>query len=69
MPEPDAYLYHTWVETYVGEWIPMDPTLGSFPAGVDHLTLVQGGYKDQFSMFPYILGDGRWSIEYVEGGN
>jgi hypothetical protein len=67
MPESDAYLYHTWVEAYAGEWIPMDPTLGSFPAGVDHLTLVRGGYKDQFSMFPYILGDGGWRIEYVEG--
>ena len=31
MPESDAYLYHTWVEAYAGEWIPMDPTLGSFP--------------------------------------
>ncbi|TNF47998.1 transglutaminase domain-containing protein [bacterium] len=66
MSDRDAYLYHTWVETYAGEWIPMDPTLGSFPAGVDHLTLVQGGYKDQFSMFPYILVDGGWSIDYVE---
>lgn len=67
MPDRDAYLYHTWVEAYVGEWIPLDPTLGSFPAGVDHLTLVRGGYKDQFSMFPYIVGEGGWSVEFVEG--
>ena len=44
---------------WIPPWVP-------FPAGVDHLTLVQGGYKDQFSMFPYIMGDGGWSIEYVE---
>ncbi|UCG39443.1 MAG: transglutaminase domain-containing protein [bacterium] len=62
MPERDAFLFHTWVEVHVGEWVPMDPTLGNFPAGVDHLTLAVGGYRDQFRLFPYIMGRGGWRV-------
>lgn len=69
MPDRGAYLFHTWVDVYVGQWVPIDPTLGNFPAGVDHLVLGMGGYMDQFQVFPYILGGGRWGIVYRgEGG-
>jgi hypothetical protein len=44
----------------------MDPTLGNFPAGVDHLTLAVGGYQDQFRMFPFIMGKGGWRIRMAE---
>jgi transglutaminase-like putative cysteine protease len=62
LPDDNAYFFHTWVEVYVGDWIPIDPTLGSFPAGVDHLTLVVGGYRDQFRVFPFIMSEGGWRI-------
>ena len=62
LPDRGAFLFHTWVEVHVGEWIPMDPTLGNFPAGVDHLTLAVGGYRDQFKLFPFIMGQGGWRI-------
>ena len=68
MPNRGHYLFHTWVQVHVGEWIPMDPTLGFFPAGVDHLTLAAGEYMDQFQLFPYIQGGTRWRITY-QGGN
>jgi len=67
MPDRGQYLFHTWVQVYIGEWIPMDPTLGSFPAGVDHLTLAVGEYMDQFQLFPYIQGGTRWRISYQSG--
>jgi len=67
MPDRGQYLFHTWVQVYIGEWIPMDPTLGSFPAGVDHLTLAAGEYMDQFQLFPYIQGGTRWRISYQSG--
>jgi len=66
LPERGSYFFHTWVEVGVGSWIPMDPTLGSIPSGVDHLTLITGGYRDQFKMFPYILGQGGWRISFIE---
>ena len=62
LPDRGAFLFHTWVEVHVGDWIPMDPTLGNFPAGVDHLVLATGGYRDQFKLFPFIMGQGGWRI-------
>ncbi|UCF88789.1 MAG: transglutaminase family protein [bacterium] len=66
LPERKAFGFHTWVQVHVGEWIPMDPTLGNFPAGVDHLTLAVGGYQDQFRLFPFITGQGGWRIKFRE---
>ncbi|MDT8395743.1 MAG: transglutaminase-like domain-containing protein [bacterium] len=66
LPDRDAFLFHTWVEVHVGEWIPIDPTLGNFPAGVDHLTLAVGGYRDQLRLFPFIMGKGGWRISMPE---
>ncbi len=66
LPDRELFGYHTWVQVYVGEWIPLDPTLGNFPAGVDHLTLAVGGYQDQFQLFPYIMGTGGWRIKMEE---
>ena len=66
LPERKAFGFHTWVEVHVGEWIPMDPTLGNFPAGVDHLTLAAGGYRDQFSLFPYVMGEKGWRIRFSD---
>lgn len=64
LPDRKVFGFHTWVEVHVGEWIPMDPTLGNFPAGTDHLTLAVGGYQDQFRLFPYIMGKGGWRIKF-----
>lgn len=64
LPDREAFGFHTWVQVHVGEWIPMDSTLGNFPAGVDHLTLAVGGYQDQFRLFPFIMGQGGWRIKF-----
>ncbi|UCF31245.1 MAG: transglutaminase domain-containing protein [bacterium] len=64
LPDRGAYLFHTWVDVFVGRWMPVDPTLGHFPAGVDHLVLGMGSYMDQFQVFPFVLGAGNWSIAF-----
>ena len=66
LPDRGTFGFHTWVQIHAGEWIPMDPTLGNFPAGADHLTLAVGSYQDQFRLFPYIMGKGGWRIRYSE---
>ncbi len=66
LPDREAYGFHTWVQVHVGDWVPIDPTLGNFPAGVDHLTLAVGGYQDQFRLFPFIMGKGGWRIRMAE---
>jgi hypothetical protein len=68
LPDRGVFGFHTWVQVHTGEWIPMDPTLGNFPAGPDHLTLAVGGYQDQFRLFPYIMGKGGWRIRFGERG-
>jgi hypothetical protein len=65
MPDRGSFLFHTWLEVYAGEWIPLDPTLGVFPSGVDHLTLAVGSYRDQFRIFPFIVGRGGWRITFA----
>jgi hypothetical protein len=64
LPERGNYYYHAWLEVYAGEWIPIDPTLGRFPAGVDHIALVQGNYLDQFQMAPFLFISHPWRIIY-----
>jgi len=66
LPDRGAFGFHTWVQVHVGDWIPIDPTLGNFPAGVDHLTLAAGSYQDQFRLFPFIMGKGGWRIRMGE---
>lgn len=33
---------HAWAEVWLGEWVPVDPTLGQMPADVAHVRLVTG---------------------------
>ncbi len=65
MPQRGAWFFHSWLEVHVGEWIPIDPTLGNFPAGVDHVALVYGNYLDQFQLAPFLFTDRDWRIIYV----
>ena len=38
-----AFYHHTWAEAYLGDWVPVDPTLRQFPADAAHLRLQVGG--------------------------
>lgn len=50
------FYYHAWPEVYLGDWVPVDPTLGQFPADATHIRLVTGGMEKQALLGP-ILGN------------
>ncbi|HXT17941.1 MAG TPA: transglutaminase-like domain-containing protein [Gemmatimonadaceae bacterium] len=41
------FYYHAWPEVYLGDWVPVDPTFGQFPADAAHLRLIVGGLGRQ----------------------
>jgi len=36
------FYYHVWPEVWFNEWVPVDPTLGQFPADATHIRFVEG---------------------------
>ena len=39
----DAFLYHTWVESYIDDrWQAIDPTFGQRHANATHIALIEG---------------------------
>ncbi len=42
-----AFYYHAWNEVFLGRWIPVDATLGEFPASALHLKLGEGELSEQ----------------------
>ena len=43
---------HAWAEVKVGEWFPVDPTFGTFPAGAGYVRLVAGAPADPLYLVP-----------------
>lgn len=52
--EFDGFMYHAWNEVYIGQWVPVDPTLGGFPADATHLKLSEGGLADQLKILALV---------------
>lgn len=48
------FYYHAWPEVYLGEWVPVDPTFGQFPADAAHLRFVTGGFTRQAELLRLI---------------
>lgn len=44
------FYYHAWPEVYLGDWVPIDPTLGQFPADAAHLRFAVGGFARQLEL-------------------
>ncbi|MBW3533858.1 MAG: transglutaminase domain-containing protein [Gemmatimonadetes bacterium] len=63
----DAFYYHAWPELRLGhpdvEWVPVDPTLGQFPADAAHIRFVVGGLAQQVDIVRLI---GRLEIDVLE---
>lgn len=57
------FFYHAWPEIYAGRWIPIDPTLGQFPADATHIRMLTGGLDRQLRLAPVM---GRLRIEGQE---
>lgn len=68
----EAFYYHAWPEVRLGPdgpdglpgWVPLDPTLGQFPADGSHLKLVTGDLDRQVEIMGVM---GRIGIEVVTG--
>lgn len=61
----NGFLYHAWPEVYIGEWIPLDPTLGEEEVDATHVKLVEGSWEEQLKLLYFI---GKVGIEIIEIG-
>jgi hypothetical protein len=61
--ENGYFYYHAWPEIHMGQWIPIDPTLGQFPADATHIRLLTGGLEKQLKLGSAI---GKLQIEVLE---
>jgi hypothetical protein len=62
-PPGDGFGYHAWTETFVGDWIMLDPSWGEDIVNPTHIALARGDIIDQISMVYRALG--RIGIEVV----
>jgi len=58
------FYYHAWPEVWLGDWVPVDPTFGQFPADAAHLRFVIGGLGRQAELLRLI---GNLAIQVVDG--
>ncbi len=59
------FYYHAWPEVWLDRWVPVDPTLGQFPADASHLRFVVGGLARQVELVR-LIGKLRLDIVSVE---
>ena len=48
------FLYHAWVEAWIGEWFSCDPTQNAVGVDVSHIRLLIGGPSSQSEMYKVI---------------
>ncbi len=66
-----AFYYHAWPEVWVDEspgrglWLPVDPTLGQFPADATHIRLARGNLDRQTAILG-LVGRARIEVLAVE---
>ncbi|RII25387.1 MAG: transglutaminase [Geobacter sp.] len=51
-----GFLYHSWAESFVGEWLAVDPTFGQVPADATHIKLVEGDSPEEMAAIAGIVG-------------
>jgi hypothetical protein len=50
----EAFFYHAWPEVWLGEWIPMDPTLGQLVADATHLGLTEAENEELLTLGRFV---------------
>ena len=60
------FYYHAWPEVLLGEWVPVDPTFGQFPADAAHLRFVVGGLARQTELLR-LMGNLKIDVLAVNG--
>ena len=51
-----GFLYHSWAESYAGEWVAVDPTFGQVPADATHIKLAEGDGLDDMAPIAGLVG-------------
>jgi hypothetical protein len=59
-----GFLYHSWAESHVGYWLPVDPTFGEIPANLTHIKLVEGESTEDLLPLAGIVG--KISVKIME---
>ncbi|MFQ6078857.1 MAG: transglutaminase family protein [Thermodesulfobacteriota bacterium] len=54
--EEVGFLYHAWAESFIGYWIPVDPTFDQIPADATHIKLVEGESFRDLSPLVEVIG-------------
>ncbi|MRR58252.1 MAG: transglutaminase domain-containing protein [Deltaproteobacteria bacterium] len=57
--EGKGFLYHSWAESFVGYWLPVDPTFGEVPANATHIKLAEGDSPADLAPLAGIIGKVR----------
>jgi transglutaminase-like putative cysteine protease len=60
------FYYHAWPEVLLGDWVPVDPTFGQFPADAAHLRFVLGGLARQTELLR-LMGNLKIEVLAVNG--
>lgn len=59
-----GFLYHSWAESYAGEWVAVDPTFGQVPADATHVKLAEGDGVEEMAPIAGLVG--RLGVTVVE---
>jgi transglutaminase-like putative cysteine protease len=51
-----GFLYHSWAESYVGYWLPVDPVSGQTPADATHIKLAEGDSEGDIGALAGVIG-------------
>lgn len=51
-----GFLYHSWAESYLGEWLAVDPTFGQLPVDASHIKLVEGESPEDLALLAGLVG-------------
>jgi hypothetical protein len=62
------FYYHAWAEVLLGDWVPVDPTFGQFPADASHLRFVIGGLTRQTELLR-LMGNLQIDVLAVNGAS
>lgn len=62
------FYYHAWPEILLGDWVPVDPTFGQFPADAAHLRFVIGGLARQTELLR-LMGNLKIDVLALNGSS
>ncbi len=59
---PGEFQFHTWAESYVGQWVAFEPTWGDDVVDATHIKMLEGGVE---TVSDYYRATGRMTAEVI----